>query len=682
MISTRRIGGYSAIAAATFLAACGGGSSDPGAAPSGSTAASALSINAAPEAVDGTVNFGATATQVSIRITDADQSSVVESARADAEGRFSVGTSGFKPPFRIEACALVGTLRQCLYSIANVNGSVNVTPLTTAATALAIGRDPEMLMNPETATPTSARLAQGEQVLRNALSKPMAAANIAAGDFFTTPFTTAGMGRILEAVSVSTGINTTASGELVSFAQITPKSGTGSFYVDSNGTRRGSLDLIGADADLSGIGSAFASLTQALKTAASCAADLPALLDADIVLRPDPASTPVIGRDAAALSLCGTTPVPLENIAAPAAGTTAGATTGPAPGTTAGTSPASTSGSGLVATAAGSTYVPIRIESCDFGSASKTCRVSYLMKRNGNAPATDGRFDLVNSGAGWLFKGTPALDVQASGAIQRRVRLDTDTPVVETSRQLSINIPTNTGALRCAKVERADGNLGWVHLAWYRGHATGSRRMSAVTQPLSTRLSSDVNGQTVPENESFGLGSTQVPAEMLAGDGLIEGFYAAGRRLRITAFSNSDCTGQSLRTEVDLMAVPPKSAAFDRMPWPVPSAASVAALDALNGNAGSVALDWAWPNGSVPIDSVGLCAGQISGILCGAGNIEPGRTTNVGAATSVVLQTSATAPIAVGAARRLIIGAHSRDALSMTLEASVCRTQADQLACR
>ena len=229
---------------AALLAACGGGGGDdfmtaPG---SGST-------------LGGTVAVGAPMLNATVSLKDA--KGVVVSAAVAADGSYSgLALDGLSAPFSLQACGFVDGNYGCYYAVVGQGGTGNVTPLTNATVALALGADPAALFaaNGASAPPSAAALDAQIAKLKAALGDLLAKAGVGAADFATTPFDAdrTGMDKLLDAVKVSTGDD---GGK--TFVQVEGKLGSGNAYLDpdsGSGALSAGSDL---DVDLRGISHIF-----------------------------------------------------------------------------------------------------------------------------------------------------------------------------------------------------------------------------------------------------------------------------------------------------------------------------------------------------------------------------------------------------------------------------------------
>jgi hypothetical protein len=121
------------------LAACGGGASststDPAPPPPVTT-----------QAIRGSVAIGAPITQGTLRVLDANGNVVAHDIAIADDGTYPEITLTGSGPWRLEACGYAGANWRCMYSVAQAAGTANVTPLTSAQIALALGQSPDSVM--------------------------------------------------------------------------------------------------------------------------------------------------------------------------------------------------------------------------------------------------------------------------------------------------------------------------------------------------------------------------------------------------------------------------------------------------------------------------------------------------------------------------------------------------------
>ena len=145
------------IGVSALLAGCGGGKP---AADTGSNGTSTLA---------GTVAVGAPMTGGRVRIHDATGSVVASDVAVDSQGRYSGVTLTGTGPWRVEACGHAGDQFTCLYSIVQQAGTGHVTPLTSAMSLLATGKQVEDLMT-GALNPTPSALSTAQSTLRQSLA--------------------------------------------------------------------------------------------------------------------------------------------------------------------------------------------------------------------------------------------------------------------------------------------------------------------------------------------------------------------------------------------------------------------------------------------------------------------------------------------------------------------------------
>jgi hypothetical protein len=209
--------------AVSVLAACGGGSSGPAPAPP----------PPASVTLTGTAATGAALVGGSLRVIDRAGASRTLSAPIGNDGTYSLDVTGLVPPLLVVAEGPIGESTGQLFALeptGAASGSlvVNVTPLTTAVTALvAPGIDPRALTQPsQLAAVTPAQVNQAVGALNTSLAATYPAAGVTAAGFnpMSVPFAVsqAGQDRLLDALRVELA----AQGVIVTNATL-PLSATG-----------------------------------------------------------------------------------------------------------------------------------------------------------------------------------------------------------------------------------------------------------------------------------------------------------------------------------------------------------------------------------------------------------------------------------------------------------------------
>ena len=197
-------------AAAAVLVACGGGGSGPvsnlGGDGGGLVSATSLS---------GLVALGAAMPYTTVKVVDGN--GTVSTVETNAAGAYSLDTTALKAPFRITVNKLLGDKQIELHSVAtSPSGTANVTPLTTAVSALLSSNgsyDPQNLTAPSI---TADSIKTATDKIAASLANLMTQANVSATTFnpvngvFLADGT--GIDSLLDRISVdytSTGVQIT-----------------------------------------------------------------------------------------------------------------------------------------------------------------------------------------------------------------------------------------------------------------------------------------------------------------------------------------------------------------------------------------------------------------------------------------------------------------------------------------
>lgn len=175
---------------AAILAACGGGGG--GGSPSGASLA------------DGTVAVGAPVAGAAVVARDVN-GKTSNTVTADAEGKYSgLDLSGLTAPIIIEATGELGQtpVKMSTPLTSASGGTTNVTPLTTALSAMLAGGDPTQLT---TAAITAAKLTEAKQKLAEVIAPVAATVNVSsAADPVSTAFVanSTGLDQLLDALDI------------------------------------------------------------------------------------------------------------------------------------------------------------------------------------------------------------------------------------------------------------------------------------------------------------------------------------------------------------------------------------------------------------------------------------------------------------------------------------------------
>lgn len=551
---------------AALLAACGGGGGDD------------FMTTAGSPSLGGTVAVGAPMLNATVSVKGAN--GVVVSAPVAADGSYGgLSLDGLTAPFSLQACGFVDGNYGCYYAVVGQGGTGNVTPLTNATVALALGADPGALFaaSGAVAAPSTAALDAQMAKLRAALGDLLAKAGVGGADFATTPFDAdrTGMDKLLDAVKISTGDD---GGK--TFVQVEGKLGSGNAYLDQaagSGTLSAGSDL---DVDLRGISHVFVDgLSHAIGAPdeATCAARMTAadifdaafVLDMDKSVHVDKASGPTLICHFAALE-------------------------------------------GLL----GGVFADPVLKDCDFSDAANRVCIAGFNIVNGDLRFEGAELAVVlRSGAAWKLLGRDSkYDIHVGAAAQRTLRIDLaagdpgTAPQYTRALQFDITGQDGTSAtgVRGAKVyqRNLDGS-GWE------------------ASPLVKLVLTDACIAQVPAGDVARLGiagaacgaswlslgdSSDAAGATAIGDALIDNFYKRGRRVRIDLYDNVAMAGTPVSIVKRVEGVPPKFAALATFPWLELDAATRAALTSYDGVAATFGAAWA-ANPTVSANDITFCLG-------------------------------------------------------------------------
>lgn len=631
------------VVATLALASCGG--DDEAAAPA---AASGTTLA-------GTAAVGAPITGGKLRIVDAAGQVVAENVALGADGSFSGVELTGPGPWRLEACGYAGPNWTCVHSVAHQGGTANVTPLTSALVLLASGSSPEALMTGVASGLDAGAVAAAQGALRSGLGPVLASAGVDGNlDLVTGPLAAgsrAGYDRLLDAVQVNTGVDGQP------FVQIGARLGQGNLYLEQGAPAVGSLSAAAGAADLplAGLETLFARMTAAIASPGACA-------HADTGL----AST--LAADAA-LSFGGPSITGAANVAQALCGFLGGGMGDGAP------EPARW----------GSRFMSPVLGRCDFGGAAPVCGVSFsLQDSEGGVESLGNGMAVTYTGGQWKFKGDRLpLAMYASARVQRDVRFDGPTPVVNYNRAIAFEVPAAPG-LACARISQhnAEGQL--VTFAYFKRHAgAGIERLSLWTSngqgndrsldPLAgTTRSSDDTWVMLPQGGD--------------GDAAVRHFFRGGRNVVVDLYGDAACTADflvagSARYEIEVAGVPPVWSALPTLPWPDLAAGTQAALRSLSLAANTdtvIDVGWSFARGSMAAGEITVCSDRSA---CGQGNpgrIGEGRARPSARSAAVTLR-SATA-VAAGDNKSVALSGRNGDGLMLEANFLSCpRTPAGQV---
>lgn len=571
-----------ACTAVFLLAGCGGGSGSPGAA----TTTPPVSVLPPPvvaplPTLSGTVAVGAPMLNAVVTVKDAN--GVVVSAKAGADGKYSgVATAALVAPFRVQACGLVDGTYTCFYTVVAQAGIANVTPLTNANVALALGSDPSGMFKSSapTAPPAAIDMDLQRAKIKAALADLLAKAGITEIDFATTPFTAdrTGIDKVLDSVKITTGTDGATN---QAFVQVEGKIGDGNVFLNKDKPLVGAVTAgTGGDTDLKGISTIFVNgLSNAIAAAdqATCVTRLTSanifddsfLLEIDHGVSANKATAPaLICKFADMNHLLG-----------------------------------------------GGVANPV-LHDCDFSAdaSKKVCTVGFTFV-NGDASFDGAELAVVlRPGADWKLLGQDSsYRIHVGAAVQRTTRVDLPAGAANNppayTRNLTFDISGDDGVsgtgVRAAKIyqRNLDGS-GWE-----------------ITPMVSLTLTDTCIAQLQPGQQArlslagyvscgagwLSLGATGDSASLAAsGDTLIDNFYQRGRKVKVELFNNVAFAGTPVVVVKRVDGIPPKMAALPNFPWLELDATSSAALATYEGVAPGITASWV-QNPLVGAKDMSLC---------------------------------------------------------------------------
>ena len=576
-------------AAVILLGGCGGGSSNPAATAPASVAPPPVVVAPAPvTTLAGTVAVGAPMLNATVTVKDAN--GVTRTAAAASDGSYSgLSTAGLVAPFSVQACGLVDGNYTCLYSVVAQAGTANVTPLTHATVALALGSDPAGVFaaTAPTAPPSAADMDAQKSKLKATLANLLAKAGITDIDFATTPFSAdrTGMDKVLDSIKVSSGIDGATS---KAFVQMEGKIGAGNVFLNKDAAAAVALPVAtGADVDLKGISTIFVkgmSFAISAPDQATCVSRMNGanIFDDSFSLEIDKGV--VATKTTAAAMIC--------------------------------------QFADMGKLLGGGVANPV-LRDCDFTSDvnRKICTVGFTLV-NGEASFDGAELSVVlRPGIDWKLIGNDSpYRIHIGAAVQRMVRVDLPATAANNApmytRALTFDINGSDGVsatgIRAAKVYQRDlDGSGWELTPLVTLTLTDA--CIAQLQPNTTaRLGLGSCGSSW-----LSLGDTGDTATAAArGDMLIDNFYKRGRKVKVELFNNVAATGVPIVVIKRVDGLPPKAAALAGFPWLEVDAATKTALVALDGTAATFNVAWT-KNPTVSAKDVSLC---IAGNCQGAGS--------------------------------------------------------------
>ncbi|MES2742272.1 MAG: carboxypeptidase-like regulatory domain-containing protein [Pseudomonadota bacterium] len=575
-------GGIAALGSAVLLSGCGGG---------GSSAPVAVTppVTVASKPMSGTVASGAPMLGATVTVKDAN--GVTRSAIAAADGTYSgVSTEGTTGPYSVQGCGVVDANYTCLYSVVQQAGVANVTPLTNATVALALGGDPAAMFSPTApvAPPSAAALEVQSQKLKVALADVLAKAGVSNIDFATTAFTAdrSGIDKVLDSIKISTGID---GGSNKSFVQMESIIGSGNVFLDQATAAAGTIKASSApDVDLSGITTLF---VQGMSTAigaadrATCVSRMAAanLFDDSFTLDFDDQT--LVTKATAPAKICEFVDM---------GGLLGGAVANPV------------------------------LRDCDFTTDTnqKICMVGFNIVRGENSFDGAELAVVLRPNMGWKLLGRESVyDIHIGAAVQRTSRADLPPGSIADlayTRALSFDITGTDGVsatgVRAAKVyQRSLDGSAWETTPLVTLTLTDAC-IAAVQPDERARLaivSTNNDGNNGGCGSSWlslgdsGMGQS-ADAAAAAGDLLIDNFYKRGRKVKVELYADVAASGTPVVLYKRVEGMPPKFAALAGFPWMEMDAATKTAMAAYDGSASTFVVGWV-PNRVISGKDVSVC---------------------------------------------------------------------------
>lgn len=562
-----------ALAVSLLLAACG---SDD----------SFTADNDNPTGLAGSVAVGVPISQGKLRVIDATGAVVADDITIAANGTYTIPTLTGTAPWRIEACGYAGANYECIYSVAQVAGTANVTPLTNAAVLLAANQQPGSLMTGTASGLDAASVNAAQLQLRAGLS-PVMNGNVTSGfDFITGALdagSRSGYDRLLDAIGVSTGVDGQA------FVQITPRLGSGNLYLQT-GSSSGTVtpDSTAGSLPLSQIDALFARMTAKLASETACAGPNGLSTEMTTDARVDGDGSMVTGAQNVADLFCGYF-----------------------------------GEAGVF----GSTLMSPTLGRCTTGVAEPRCRIGFDVRLPDGTvmPFVQGVGVQLVSANTWKFMGTvDPVSVHADARVQRQTRPDIPSMAPSYMRAISIDVGHPAG-LACAKVSQPVAGGGLSTFAIMKPYDSNAGRLSIWrANQYGTEASLDVNAGFLRNSDD----SWYTLPDGTAGDEVVRNFFRNGRSIVVSLFSDAACSTplviEGVSTiEVDIEGVPPVFAALPSFPWPELTSTTVTALNNVTlaaNSSTSFQAAWTYPNGRSGVNGLTFC-----GSLAQCGDQDAGR---------------------------------------------------------
>ena len=596
-----RIGGAVSCAALLLLSGCGGGASPSASETPVSVPPPSVVVTPPVTTLAGTVAVGAPMLNATVTVKDAN--GTTRSATASSDGSYSgLSIAGMVPPFSVQACGLVDGNYTCFHAVVTKPGVANVTPLTNATVALALGSDPAGVFAATGATtpPAAAEIDAQTAKLKAALANLLAKAGLTNVDFATTPFAAdrTGVDKLLDSIKVSAGIDGATS---KSFVQVEGKIGAGNVFLNKETPVTTALPAAtGVDVDLKGISTIFVNgMSNAIAAAdqATCATRLNAanIFDDSFSLEID--NGVIATKTSAAAMICRF---------ADSAKLLGGGVANPV------------------------------LRDCDFTSdaSRKLCTVGFTLVHGEESFDGAELTVVLRPGADWKLLGNDSpYKIHVGAAVQRMLRLDLPAGDAKAApsytRALTFDVSANDGVsatgIRAAKIYQRDlDGSGW--------ELTPLVTLT-LTDTCIAQLRTGETARLGVVGSSCGsswvsLGDTGDSASAAAkGDMLIDNFYKRGRKVKVELFNNVAATGTPIVVIKRADGVPPKAAALATFPWLEIDNATKSALVGYDGVAPSFTAAWI-KNPSVSAKDISFClAGNCSGAArAGHENIVNGHT--------------------------------------------------------
>jgi hypothetical protein len=479
----------------------------------------------------------------------------IVSTPVDASGSYSnLNIAALTAPYRLQACGQADGQYACYYSVVQSGTVADVTPLTDAEIALALGNDASTTFT-NGSIPSASALANSASALSNELAPLLAAAGVQfTGDFATLPFTAnhTGLDKVLDAVKITTGNNNGAT-----YVQMEGVLGYGNAYVDNQGNSSGSLGgsalVSSMNVNLTGISTIFNGLNSAIASGSisSCESAMSAQVPFDSQFSLDINGQQQLNASTAPAALC-----------------------------------TFASSNGLL----GGQVENPTLQNCFSSGADRICEVNFDLS-NGTVNLQGGEMAVVlrQGASNWTLLGNEnAYGIQVGSAVSRTLNVGVANPQPTYTRNLSFDIPdTAVGSGQAPNAAKV-----YIHDA----SGTGSWDTAPIAVLSDTGCTSSgnltiVNSQCGGEWLSIDNFNS---AEFATGDDLINALDHRGLDLRIDLYQDAAATTFMTSVYTRVNGLPPQLADLPNVPWLNLDSTSQSALAAYASGTGAQTLPLTW----------------------------------------------------------------------------------------